>query len=963
MSVKDPRLSQILPVIRCSDCGHDVEFRLLGEHVCSSAPAMPALPVIPVSKSLNSQPPRTPSRNESPVPASSGAYRPGHKPPPIPTSSSSPGSPGPNHYVGGGSSSSLTNGTPGSPGRPSAASPRPSLPFLEKYAKKKSAATSSSPPAPNGRDVNNNNITGSPLSVSPTTPTAPSYDRQVLSNGMNSHYQREQNDYFPKTPIDDRFGFHQQQQQQQQQAQPIRSRTPMDDGRYGASPSPIPGRSKTPVMDSSSQLSTSPSSMRASQQPAVPQKSNARSPSIASATGLGINGLDANGRIKSPTGGSPYQDPRTEPGRDWERERERGGSRQQQHNDYADSPPSVSNGFNRSGSSGSAASSVLTDRSMQRERSNTVLSERSERSVRSNRSERSDKDRSRYPETQQDEYERSNRDRERERERDRGDRGERGDRSMGSSRSRADPSSAYKTPSPPISPEDVRSSDAMPSAAPKNSPYRPPTPPDASPIPSRGRHPSVAQPTRKPSGDQFDALMDDLIQEINVLPTGSEARTTRDSSRPASSHRSRSRPNIHENGMERSRVRDLAGSPPPTPGLPKLASGSESIRSHRSTRDRSERGDRERDRDRDRGERGDRERDRGEREREREYRSDRDRSDRDRERSDRERGHRSERSAAVDERGSERSARERERSDRTTSSRSATRSRSTNRRGGVQHCEGCKHDIQPHEAPDVIKMQHGDYHPECFKCARCRRPLESARDGREYEGRLLCEKDYQRYLEKDAQRSERPSRSRRDAPTCAGCDGPIQNGESPVYALGQSWHEHHLTCYQCKRPIQQSVGHVEKNGRVYCPKDFSDLFLPKCRACNLPVEKEAVCAQDGKLQGKWHAACFGCQTCKKPFPDKSFYVYGDAPYCRRHYHKLNNSLCKSCDQPIEGPCAQTMEGWRFHPGCFCCIECKVPLTDVYYNFENQAYCEKDIMVIQRTRNVRAERRKTFFGKV
>ncbi|KAK3839638.1 MAG: hypothetical protein J3R72DRAFT_178232 [Linnemannia gamsii] len=407
MSVKDPRLSQILPVIRCSDCGHDVEFRLLGEHVCSSAPPMPALPVIPVTK-------------YSPGPGtgvSSGAYRPGHKPPPIPIGSGSPGSPGSNHYVGGGSSSSLTNGSPISPGRPSTASPRPSLPFLEKYAKKKTATTAPSPPPTNGRDANNNNnMTGSPLSVSPTTPTAPSYDRQVLSNGGNSHYQREQNDYFPKTPIDDRFGF---QQQQQQQAQPSRSRTPMDDGRYGSSPSPIPGRSKTPVMDSSSQFSTSPNSMRTSQ-PALPQKSNARSPSIASAAGLGINGMDANGRIKSPTGGNLYQDPRTEfGGRDRERERERGGSRQQQNSEYADLPPSVSNGFGRSGSSGSAASSVLTERSMQRERSNTVLSERSERSVRSNRSERSDKDRSRHPE--QEDYERSNRDRDRER----GDRGER----------------------------------------------------------------------------------------------------------------------------------------------------------------------------------------------------------------------------------------------------------------------------------------------------------------------------------------------------------------------------------------------------------------------------------------------------------------------------------------------------------------------------------------------------------
>lgn len=395
--------------------------------------------------------------------------------------------------------------------------------------------------------------------------------------------------------------------------------------------------------------------------------------------------------------------------------------------------------------------------------------------------------------------------------------------------------------------------------------------------------------------------MDDLIQEINVLPTSG-----RDSTRPASAHRSRSRPNIPEFGINGGSSASLrSGSPPPTPGLPKLASGSDSIRSHRSGRERSERSERS-------------ERDRGDREH-------RDRSDRDRER---ERGDRDrERAAGVGERSErdrERSDRDRERSHRSdreraerSSATSRTRSRSTNRRGGVQHCEGCKHDIQPQEAGDVIKMAHGDYHPECFKCARCRRPIESARQGHEYEGRLLCEKDYQRMLEKEAQRSGQPSstsgreRSERSERSrnanCAGCDGPIQKGETPVYALGQSWHEHHLSCYQCKKPIQQSVGHVEKNGRIYCPRDFGELFLPKCRGCGLPVEKEAVCAQDGKLEGKWHAACFGCQTCKKPFPDKSFYVYGDAPYCRRHYHKLNNSLCKSCDQPIEGPCAQTME--------------------------------------------------------
>ncbi|KAF9951819.1 hypothetical protein BGZ65_005728, partial [Modicella reniformis] len=135
MSVKDPRLSQILPVIRCSDCGVDVEFRSLGEHVCSAAPPMPALPALPVIPV-----PKSPSSG-----LKAGAYKPGYKPPPIPINSPQPGSPALNGF-----NSSLSGPpVPNSPSRPSTASPRPALPFLEKYAKKNKSATSS-PPLPNG---------------------------------------------------------------------------------------------------------------------------------------------------------------------------------------------------------------------------------------------------------------------------------------------------------------------------------------------------------------------------------------------------------------------------------------------------------------------------------------------------------------------------------------------------------------------------------------------------------------------------------------------------------------------------------------------------------------------------------------------------------------------------------------------------------------------------------------------
>ncbi|CAG8757248.1 9432_t:CDS:2, partial [Acaulospora morrowiae] len=196
---------------------------------------------------------------------------------------------------------------------------------------------------------------------------------------------------------------------------------------------------------------------------------------------------------------------------------------------------------------------------------------------------------------------------------------------------------------------------------------------------------------------------------------------------------------------------------------------------------------------------------------------------------------------------------------------------------------------------------------------------------------------------------------------CAYCN--LQVNSSPMRALGRSWHPHHLLCAKCKKPIDPNVGHVEREGKVYCPNDFTDLFFPKCRRCNLPVEREAISASDGKLEGKWHVKCFSCHTCSKEFPDGSFYVFDNAPYCKRHYHKLNNSLCGDCDEPIEGPCAETDEGWRYHPNCFVCTECRDPLTDAYYSFEEKHYCETHIMEIQRRRKIRAEKRQTLYRNI
>lgn len=92
-------------------------------------------------------------------------------------------------------------------------------------------------------------------------------------------------------------------------------------------------------------------------------------------------------------------------------------------------------------------------------------------------------------------------------------------------------------------------------------------------------------------------------------------------------------------------------------------------------------------------------------------------------------------------------------------------------------------------------------------------------------------------------------------------DKPLTTHQESVQALGKHYHAGHLQCYHCRQPINpKTTGLVEHQGHVFCREDFKHLFLPKCRSCGLPVEKEAVSALDGKLQGKWHRNCFGCQV-------------------------------------------------------------------------------------------------------
>lgn len=115
----------------------------------------------------------------------------------------------------------------------------------------------------------------------------------------------------------------------------------------------------------------------------------------------------------------------------------------------------------------------------------------------------------------------------------------------------------------------------------------------------------------------------------------------------------------------------------------------------------------------------------------------------------------------------------------------------------------------------------------------------------------------------------------------------------------------------------------------------------KCKRCNDMITGKSISSADGRLTGRYHKACFVCTTCYEPFQTAEFYVHEDRPYCKYHYHKMNASLCGSCQDGIEGQYLEDESTKKFHVDCFRCGDCKMVLRDGYFEVDGRAYCEKD----------------------
>jgi len=179
------------------------------------------------------------------------------------------------------------------------------------------------------------------------------------------------------------------------------------------------------------------------------------------------------------------------------------------------------------------------------------------------------------------------------------------------------------------------------------------------------------------------------------------------------------------------------------------------------------------------------------------------------------------------------------------------------------------------------------YHPECFICCICDKPLTST------------------FFQHST------------GAHCESCYGEV------------------FRCSKCKSPI--SGEYMSRDNKFYHPK-----CLPKrnCLNCMSELKGTAMNA----LGGYWHPECFVCCDCKKPltnfYADETNQIQKKAQCVECYERRHPVAKCKICKQVIEGEYL-TVGTRSWHKSCFKCEKCSASLADgKFYDVSGSCLCPK-----------------------
>ena len=133
--------------------------------------------------------------------------------------------------------------------------------------------------------------------------------------------------------------------------------------------------------------------------------------------------------------------------------------------------------------------------------------------------------------------------------------------------------------------------------------------------------------------------------------------------------------------------------------------------------------------------------------------------------------------------------------------------------GAGSTCHACRAPIQG----AYVRALNRAYHPGCFACSFCNKPLSASTRFRQNHGRPFCDACYASQI----------------APRCARCQQPVT--DLVVTAMDRHWHRECLTCFRCKRPLCDSTTGAQSS-QFYLYDRHPD--RPFCERCVIGMRRD-----------------------------------------------------------------------------------------------------------------------------
>ncbi|XP_056296906.1 LIM domain kinase 1a isoform X2 [Pseudoliparis swirei] len=123
--------------------------------------------------------------------------------------------------------------------------------------------------------------------------------------------------------------------------------------------------------------------------------------------------------------------------------------------------------------------------------------------------------------------------------------------------------------------------------------------------------------------------------------------------------------------------------------------------------------------------------------------------------------------------------------------------------------------------------------------------------------------------------------ARGSLPVCAGCKQRVRD-EQYLQALGADWHTACFRCCECSASL--SHWYYEKDGRLFCKKDYWDKFGELCHGCTDPITTGLIMVAG---EQKYHPECFTCLNCRTFIGDGDTYALVERSklYCGPCYYE------------------------------------------------------------------------------